>query len=398
MLIKIIEGEISWLPSLSFDHLPHPLPSGIHVHAKGSLLGLEAQGVAGSIPLKNGDTLQILPKIGQVNFLRMLFLAEGRQGTLQRDYDEFVTLCVDDEESLNFLVARQLMMSAARILHQSPMVARIERKRRGAFACGRINPMNTALNIASRKLDPVEYASRERTTDIAENRVISEALARAQYSLLPDDREKFRPIFIKWQRNFGRSNAIQADISIVERGFSSSKYGGPRGYYHRALMLSQIILGSFGIGLGSSSEIEGDAVLLNTADVFEKYLRATIATHYADQGFVVTKGGGAMRSLYTDGSYEVDPDIVIQREGKTVLIADAKYKIPTSADHYQMNAYLSVFGTNKGVLLSPAMRSGQIIAKAYSTGRGCFVHEAFLPMDNHTATEEFLSTIVERFS
>lgn len=398
MLVTIREGEIKWLPSLAPDHLPHPLPNGVYVHAKGSLLGLEAQGIAGSIPLRNGDTLQILPKIGQVNFLRMLFRAEGRQGTLQRDYDDFVAFSVEEDESLNFLVARQLMISAARILHQSPMVGRVQRRRNGTFACGRIDPVRTALNIAARRLDPVDYVVRERTNDTAENRVISEALLRAQSSLLPSDREVYQPILLKWQRRFKRSKSIHNDIRIVEEGFSSEKYGGPRGYYHRALMLSQIILGSYGIGLGEAAQVSGDAVLLNTADVFERYLRATIAAHYVNQGYVVTKGGGAMRSLYTDGSYEIEPDIVVQRDGKTLLIVDAKYKIPTSSDHYQMNAYLGVFGSAKGVLLSPAMGKEEVSAKAYSTGRGCFVHEAFLPMDNPHATEAFLASIVEKFS
>ena len=398
MLRSIREGEISWLPGLTLHHLPQALPTGIYVHAKGALLGLEAQGVAGSIPLRNGDTLQILPKVGQVNFLRMLFLAEGRQGRLRRDYDDFVAFSVDEDESLNFLVARQLIASAARILHQSPMVGRIERKGRGAFAVGRLDPVKTALNIAARKSAPVEYTRRERTLDTAENRVISEALVRAQSSLLPADREMYDPVILKWHRKFNRSNRIKDDLHEVEEGFSSSRYGGPRGYYHRALMLSQIVLGSFGVGLGEASLVEGDAMLLNTADVFERYLRATIASRYAAEGYVVSKGGGAMQSLYTDGSYEITPDIIIQKDGKTVLIADAKYKTPSSSDHYQMNAYLGVMGTSKGILLAPAMGKHKVYARAYATGRGCFVHEAFLPMADLKATEAFLSSLVEQFA
>lgn len=398
MLRSIKEGEVSWLVGLTIDDLPQPLPSGIYVHAKGGILGLEAQGVAGSIPLRNGDTLQITPKIGQVNFLRMLFLAEGSQGNLRREYEDFVALCVDEEESLNSLVARQLMVSAAKILHQSPMIGRVKRRRRGAFASGRIDPVRTAMNIAARRIDPVEFTSRERTINISENRVISEALNRAVLSLSVDDRDKYDPVIVKWNRRFPRSKSILDDLRDVEEGFSSSRYGGPRGYYNRTLMLSQIILGSFGMGLGEASSVEGDAVLLNTADVFERYLRATIASSYADRGFVVSKGGGAMQSLYTDGSYEIEPDIVVQRGGRVILIADAKYKNPTSGDHYQMNAYLGTIGTPFGILLSPSMSAGGVQVKDYSTGRGCYVHEAFLPMRDIGATEAFLAAIVERFA
>jgi 5-methylcytosine-specific restriction enzyme subunit McrC len=398
MLRSIIEGQIAWLPGLTIGDLPQPLPGGMYVHAKGSLLGLEAQGVAGSIPLRNGETLQITPKIGQVNFLRMLFLAEGSQGNLRREYDEFVALSVEDDESLNTLVARQLMVSVAKILHQSPMIGRVERKRRGVFACGRIDPMKTAMNIAAGRIDPVEFVCRERTTDIPENRVVSEAICRASLMLSMEDRVKYGGVIDKWNKRFPRSNRISSDLIRVEEGFSSSKYGGPRGYYNKALMLAQIILGSFGVGAGGAPSIEGDAALLNTADVFERYLRATIASRYADRGYVVTKGGGSMQSLYTDGSYEIEPDIVVQRDGRVVLIADAKYKTPTSSDHYQMNAYLGALGISSGVLLCPSMTIGGVQVKDYSTGRGRFVHEAFLPMNNPVSTEEFLAALVERFA
>lgn len=397
MLQSIIEGEVNWVIGLKIEDLPQPLPPGIYVHAKGTLLGLEAQGVAGAIPLRNGDTLQITPKIGQVNFLRMLFLAQGSQGRLQRDYDEFVALAVDEEESLNSLVARQLMISAAKILHHSPMIGRVERKRRGAFASGRIDPMKTAMNLAARRIDPVEFICRERTVDIPENRIILEALAKANLFLSVDDQQKYRPIILKWNKRFRRSKNIFEDLHIVEEGFSSSRYGGPRGYYSRTLMLSQIILGSFGVGLGDALSVESDSVLLNTADVFERYLRTTIASAYAERGYVVTKGGGAMQSLYTDGSYEIEPDIVVRRDSRVVLIADAKYKVPTSSDHYQMNAYLSTLGTTSGVLLSPSMGTLDVQVKHFSTGRGLYVHEVLLPMSNLSATEAFLSDLVERF-
>lgn len=398
MIHSITEGEIRWLPGLALQDLPFPMPIGITVHAKRELLGLEAQGIAGSIPMSNGATLHIRPKIGQVNFLRMLFLAEGAQADLQREYEQFVDYYVDDDEALNSLVARHLMVSASQILHQSPMIGRVNRTNRGAFALGRVDALKTAVNIASRQDEPVAYNLKVRTKDIAENRVISEAIIRAAVLLSETDFEKYKPIFYKWISRFPRSKDIADDLQTVEEGFASSKYGGPRGYYQKALMLSQIFLGSMGMGLGEASVIQGDAVLLSTADIFERYLRNAIANAYAKDGYIVTKGGGAKQSLYTDGSYEIDPDIVVSREGKTVLIADAKYKRPTSSDHYQMNSYLSTFGISSGVLLAPLYQGSEVVTKDYATGRGAFVREVYLPMDDLRATEAFLGTLVERYS
>lgn len=397
MIFRAKEGEIAWIPGVGLDDLPQSLPTSIRIHAKRSLIGIEAQGVAGSIPLRGGNTLHISPKIGQVNFLRMLFKAEGLQTDLLREYDEFVEFYVDEEEALNSLVARQLLVSAAEIMGRSPMFGRVEKKKRGTFAIGRLDAAQTAFNLASRMQDPVAYSIKERTFSIPENRIITEAILRAFQMLSQKDSTEFEPIYFRWLERFSRSKDIWADLACIEVGFSEGQYGGPRDYYRKALMLSQIILGSGGLGLGEAAVVHGDAILLNTADVFERYLRNIVANCYSTDGYIVTKGGVETQSLYTDGSYEIEPDIVISRDGKCVLIADAKYKRPSSSDHYQMNSYLTVTEATSGILLAPLYSGSEVILSEYATRHGAVIREAYLPMDNLIATEAFLNSLVERF-
>ena len=99
MIQKAEEGEITWFPGLTLSAIPHPVSKEIKIHLKRAVLGLEPQGVVGAIPLRNGDTLQIVPKIGHVNFLRLLFKAEGHQPDLEREYNEFVDYSVDTKKT-----------------------------------------------------------------------------------------------------------------------------------------------------------------------------------------------------------------------------------------------------------------------------------------------------------
>lgn len=395
MIRQAKEGEIAWLPGLHLSDIPNPLPNGIVVHLRGTEIGLEAQGLVGAIPLLNGETLQITPKIGRINFLRLLFKAEGFQPELEREYDDFVYYSVEEMENIDSIVARQMLFSAAEIMKRSPQTCRVRQRRRGMFAAGQIDVVSTALNLVCRTEDPVTYFIRERTPDIPENRVLTEAITRAWRALDETDRVQLRSVQERWHDRFPASADLNADLEQVERGFASGRYGGPRDYYRRALMLAQIVLGSNGLGLSSGETVEGDAILLNTADIFEKYLRSVISEAYSDLGYVISKGGVGGTSLYTDGSFELQPDITISKDGRTLLIADAKYKQPTAGDHYQMHTYLAVNRIKRGLLLAPLYEGNEVVLREYSTTDKTVVIEVYLPMNNLPLTEDFLRTVLQ---
>lgn len=394
MIRRIKEGQVTWLPGLRASDIPHPLPAGIDVHLRQGEFGLEAQGLVGAIPLLNGDTLQVVPKIGQVNFFRLLFKAEGFQKDLEREYDTFVSYSMDEDENIDSIVARHLMFSAEEIMNRSPHQGRVRRRCEGMFAAGEMDVVSTALNIACRKQEPVTYFIKQRTLDIPENRVLTEAIVRAWLTLGERDRVELRSIHERWLSRFSRSPNLNVDLEKVEQGFASGQYGGARDYYRRALMLAQIVLGSHGLGLSEGAAVQGDAILLNTADIFEKYVRNVISNAYSETGYVVAKGGVGVTSLYTDGSFELEPDITVSKYGRTLLIADAKYKKPTADDHYQMHTYLAANGVNRGLLLAPLYEGKEIVVHEYSTTDKTVVREVYLPMGDLSVTEAYLGKVM----
>jgi 5-methylcytosine-specific restriction endonuclease McrBC regulatory subunit McrC len=398
MIRQIQEGEISWLIGLSLVDIPKSLPKGISLHIKDGVLGIESQNVIGTIPLGNGDTLQIIPKIGRVNFLHLLFKAEGNQKFLESEFDNFVEYSLEDDRNIDSIVARQLVLHLEVILRRSPLIDRVKITKSGQFACGQIDVVKTAINIACRNSDPVVSSVKEKTINTAENRILTEALLSSWSVLAGSSKIPLKGTYDRWMRRFPRSTRAANDLLEIERKFASGGYGGSRDYYRRALMLAKIILGGSGVGFDNDNTLVGDAVLINAADVFEKYVRSVISSAYQENGFIVSKGGAGIQSLYSDGSFELIPDVVIRRDNKILLIADAKYKKPTAADHYQMAAYLAAHGVSRGLLLAPLFSGDDLVIKEYATDGKIIVREVYLPMHNLPAVEETLSSILEVFS
>lgn len=398
MIIRIKEGELTWLKEVQASDLPKSLPAGLRVYIRKHMVGLEPHGMAGAIPMRNGDTLQIIPKIGQVNFLRLLFRANGSQTGLQKEYDSFARYSLDDDRNIDLIVGRSLILAVAEILRRSPKCGRIVRHRRAWYAFGGVDALATALNLDCHQPEPVVSFASERTSDIPENRILTEAVLRVTKSTSNALNYQFEKIKNQWIRRFPRSDNLIADLAYVERGFASGLYGGARDYYRKALMLAKVTLGYQGISYDKDMSIEGDATLLNTYDIFEKYIRATISKAYSKKGFIVEKGGIGVVSLYTDGSFELVPDIFIGKSGKPIVIADAKYKTPNASDHYQMQSYLTAYRVQSGLLLSPRLDGSEVSIREFETPNKLIVREVRLPMNNLEATEKFLGNMLDRLA
>lgn len=394
MIHTAIENQVTWLPQSLQESIPVSLPQSLAIHLRPDNIGIEPQGVVGSIPLLNGDTIQIVPKIGTINFFRLLLKAEGMQKDLEREFEEFVAYYLDEEHNIDSIIFRQLYLAVQEILMRGPQIGRVKKQRREEFAIGKIDTHNTIFNLAARKLNPVVCHVLDRTYNIAENRILTEALIYAWPKISSADRDDFAEIYHRWILRCPRSSNLLDDLEVVEHGFAFGLYGGVRDYYRNALMLARIVLQSYGINHQGSIILQGDALLLNTADVYEKYIRSVIASAYSKFGYTVSKGTATGLSLYTDGSPQLMPDITISRHDTTLLVADAKYKSPTASDHYQINAYLQSMGISTGVLISPSFENLSVKTKERVTPHGNIVWEVYLPLHDLSSTENYLARLL----
>lgn len=397
MIVRAVEGAITWLSGISLDELPKSLPVSIRCHSKNGILGIEPQGIVGAFPLRSGETIHIIPKIGQANFFKLLARAQGFGVNAIREFDSFVEYTEDEESGLESLLYRQLFNAADQILRLSAESSRIRTTHSQSFVRGRIMPARTAFRLSIRSATPVVCQFSERTLDTPENRILTEAIARAWLFAAETERHKFHRTYFKWMKLFPRARDISSDCLHVDQRLAKNAYGRSRDYYRNALLTARLILSEQGIGFDGKQVVVGDALLINSADVFEKFVRRTLQNIFSPQGLVVMKGASSPISLYTSGHYELIPDVVISRDAKTLLVADAKYKEPDASDHYQMHSYLRAFGSTRGLFISPSTVACPEGVREFQASSGQIVSELFLPLNDIKRAENSLSEVLARF-
>lgn len=390
--LTIHEGQVTWLPGLVLEDLPPDMPRQVSVQVKGRDIGLHADGVVGAFPLATGQTVVIRPKVGPANFLRMLFVAEGRQTQLSSELDRLVDYGLSDDESYVDLLVQRFITEVDRILRMSPRPDRLRVAARERTFVGNVNPVATALRVATRLDDPVSTVRAIRVTDTPENRVIALALREARRYMTGEVAGNLDRIQARWLRVAPLPSDAMKDIVQVKAQLARPHSAGSRGYYEEALAIALALLGVQGISPEGRTELRGEGHVLKTAVVFERYIRRTLQRLLSDKGVVVTGPEAASLSLYTNGSYELNPDVIFWRDSRPVLLIDAKYKEPDSGDHYQMSAYLDAFGLKRGVLVSPTEVSHRRVT--FKKPNGVEVVQFPLPLVDLRESEDSLAELL----
>jgi 5-methylcytosine-specific restriction enzyme subunit McrC len=107
------------------------------------------------------------------------------------------------------------------------------------------------------------------------------------------------------------------------------------------------------------SEVAGamlcPAFLLDMERVFERYVTRGIAEAFADGWTAATQ-----QTHVVAPSVEMRPDLTVCRDGRPIMVVDAKWKrpagAPSPADLYQMLAYCTALGVSRAVLVYPGRR------------------------------------------
>nr|WP_314625424.1 hypothetical protein [uncultured Janthinobacterium sp.] len=388
------ESFTTWLPEFKFEFLPAGLESQIRVVTLRGEVGLEVGGIVGSILLTNGDTLHIIPKVGEINFFRMLLTAEGLYDELKNELPELAAYAVDDSDSVPAIVARSLLREITKITSLSPRFERRKIYKTGKFAKGRILVLDTKMRMQLRSENPVAYEASVRSFDTAENRVLAEAVLIAR-SYIAENEENSELLYVaeKWVYKFSDRRRIIEDISEVSKKISRNYYAGARGYYVRGLTLAKIILGQEGLYQGETSQVLGDSIVVNMANLFEEYVRYTLANRYQKDGVVVRKGASPPVFLYNDGFCNLNPDITILLGTSYCVVIDAKYKLPDPGDHYQMGAYMGAFNVPYGILLCPVYKSSEAGIVKRQTFNAKIVFEVRLPLEDLDKVDEILKSL-----
>lgn len=146
-------------------------------------------------------------------------------------------------------------------------------------------------------------------------------------------------------------------------------------HYADALMIAQIIIFDMGLSIrGSGGVAILPSIVIDMAKVFENYIRRVLATGLRAENRVEVKDGnkggqgGAKTDLFNpirDGlkNPAVTPDIVINVDGESKLVIDAKYKaapkVPDRGDLNQVILYGARYGSDRVMLLHAGRPNGR---------------------------------------
>jgi 5-methylcytosine-specific restriction endonuclease McrBC regulatory subunit McrC len=369
--------------------------------SRGDIIALEAGPSVGAIPLLNGDVLWIVPRAGQNTFSRMLIVSEGLDDAIKDEIDGEATLSSDaGPVSLESALARPFLARLRGIEKLSLDSGRQKIYERRSSARGRIEPLSTTLDLAKRTSRPVHCSYHRRTFDTPEHRVLGAAAMRL-FSLgaVPGE---LQATAYRWGSFVAVRRLAIGDLRHVVAGLSRGSYSGFRAYYIPALTLARLILSHASLGFGAGNLVPTQTILTNVPLLFERYVRRLIASELSLHGIVVEKieGGARARRLFMDGSGDLLPDILVSKQGRTVLVADAKYKPGRSIDadnYYQLRTYLRAYNCNKGMLVLPCSSSETVSSAVRRVfWDGMELHEVRLALENTAESENFLLEYVRR--
>ena len=384
---ELVGFSLGWLYPSTFRYVT--VRSDTHAR-----LSLRANGYVGVLPLLNGDSLRLLPKIGMRAFGRLITVSQSLDRALDHQFRQFVQLGYNDADDVEWLdlLARSFLRQLATIDIESRAFGRVEKRSRFPYARGRVDATQTSLAVARGDAAPVLCRFKMRTHDVLENRYLALAAWHVTRSHRLSAQE--RRVALRWAASFDINLTLGEKMKVVTE-LRRGHYEGSRAYYVPALTLAYLLTsGGASVELAGSEVVQGEPVLLNSANLFESYVREVIARGLAEQGFVVRKGLSPEVTLLTDGSYGLKPDIAISHSGQLRLILDAKYKTGEEApapDYYQIFAYAKACEVSTVGLIYPALESEpQASSRTRAAVDGLRVVEFRIPLNSWEATEGWL--------
>ncbi len=400
---QIVESSVTEVPDFNLDLLPVHAYEYISPRVVGSLSGnrvqLEAGPYVGTLPLTDGQVLQILPRAGLEAFWRLLVVSENLATELDKEFESFGALAHDEAGTGQWetLLCRTFFRKLVEIEKESRLPGRVRNHKRLESPRGKIKPVPTMLALSMRQAAPVHCVVSEKTFDTPENRVLAAAAARfLQIGLVqPAD----LAVAYRWADLLPGGFLRHGELVEVITGLHQRKYTGARAYYIPALLMARLVLADAGVALSGDFMVSTEALLVNMRTLFEKYVRSLLQQNLQNDGWIVEKREATALTLFEDGGCKLVPDVLVANNQGVKLIVDAKYKIDKpgdESDYYQMAAYMSAYGASSAVLVSPSAIANEPQLRTRRTHSFQFIHEAIVPLHDWKLTETWLPEQIRR--
>jgi 5-methylcytosine-specific restriction enzyme subunit McrC len=357
-------------------------------------LRLQATSFVGVIPINDRVILRVKPRVPLSNLTRMV-IETGHEVLALSAFRDYASRGTADDWAMD-LYADALLDYLDAVLDQGLLRAYVRREDEGHVPHGRLEFGPTIHRFAARGTpNKAAFSWHERTVDTAANRCIKAAMEAIHAHLVKSrvhPRKGDRARLARLAGHFLAFEEVGGDPDF--RSLADPQVLGidqlpdSRAYYRPVLDLSLLILRGAGIAL----ELGGDDVrigslLIDTNDLFEDFVRVSLAKHARRQGWAIdvlngnTDGmvdlydipdpppapfGTPMEALSSRDRGTAQPDIVLRAvDGTVPLIAEVKNtpssdgSLPARSHVEQAVTYALRYGLKFTLLVHPWARGAK---------------------------------------
>lgn len=299
---------------------------------------LKAGAIVGSVNLRDGLIVRVLPKLEIRRVVYLLCHAEGLATWDERIID------VDDDATIDQALAEAFATAAERTLRRGPRSSYFTQEEDLTEVRGRMDANRQRLRYGLPL--PISVIFDEYGPDIAENRLILGAAMQLQR--LPDLSATLRRRLRRLVTSLEGVRPARRDEANIPVFFNRLNDA-----YVPAVALSRAVLQGVSFDLGDGPRrVTGFTVNMNR--LFERFLSVALADALANRDGRIC----AQRSdhLDRDRHARIIPDLTWIRNEKPVVVIDAKYKDPSDGkavdgDLYQVVAYCAGLGIRRAFLV-----------------------------------------------
>lgn len=349
-------------PNGSLDLYPDVIKLFQPVYDKG-LPSLRCGRWVGHIPLNDQFALEVGTRVPVGTLERLVVIGGGGDAqTLKilEDHEKSFAAADHRPDRLLDIIADRFLDAFNKVLMGGLLRTYQQQTVIGYSPSGRLIPFQTALLSARAGRPSAMSSSFYRTVDFGPNRVLRLALEKllARSADARQGRQRTRAAHLR--RALARLEDVSRPSSSEITPAALAKYIRqlPMSHvaYTDAVALAAIIIKDQGVSIRSTN---GTAILpsilIDMSLVFESYIRRVLASGLSKVSGVVVKdgniegAGGAKLPLYYPFVGEgkcptAKPDIVIEKNNKTILVIDVKYKpiprnLPDRDDTDQVTVY-----------------------------------------------------------
>lgn len=325
----------------------------------------------GVVALPHGPTIEIQPKVGEPNLVTLLRYANGTEPTHLSRKTEL-------ESGTNFVdtVAALFLEELEVVLSQGLRREYVEVESTEEYLRGRLNVQRQLAGGPGKTDFECDYD--EFTYDTTLNQTI--LYVTNVLSSLVDSTEIAGELREYESRLRRRVTLREVPIEEAEQ----IELTRLTDYYENLLVLSRLVLKHIYIEDIVVGEGASYSLLIGMNDVFENLVERTVReTVNEREGWSFEGQARTDNLLRGTPSIRMRPDFVVKRDGKSVLVGDAKWKTEVKNDDvYQVVAYQTA-SDSPCVLVYP--ENGGAVENDYSVKNGQSLHMLELPTSDSTS-------------